>query len=101
MITLLAKVELYAKGIGRNIPVASGYRPLFNFKGASTKTSGSIELIDVQNLLPGTSGIVKITFVTGIIDNNFFKPGVKFMFDEGRVATGEGEFLEILDQRPN
>lgn len=101
MITLLANIKLYPKEIGRNKPFTSGYRPLFNFHKAPTKTAGSIDLIDVETFQPGSLGIVKITFVEGIIDSSYFRPGEKFTFDEGRIVTGEGEFLEVIKQWPN
>jgi translation elongation factor EF-Tu-like GTPase len=101
MITLLAKIKLYPKETGRNKPFTSGYRLLFKFRRAPTKTSGRIDLIDVEKLQPGTSGIVKITFMEGIIDSSYLRPGEKFTFDEGRVVTGEGEFLEVINQQPN
>jgi translation elongation factor EF-Tu-like GTPase len=101
MITLLANIKLYSCEIGRNMPFTSGYRPLFNFKKAPTKTSGRIDLIGVENFQPGSLGVVKITFVEGIINSSYFKAGEKFTFDEGRVRTGEGEFLEVVRQWTN
>ncbi len=101
MITLLSKITLYKKHKGRNTPFKSGYRPLFDFPNVKMKISGSIELIDSHNFEPGTTGIVNITFWEGIIDSGYFKPGQQFEFGEGISHTGEGEFLEVVNQWEN
>jgi len=91
LINILATIELFSGEQSRKTPFKSGYRPLFNFPGATTKISGSIKLIGADYFSPGSKGNVEITFIKGIIDDSYFKTGMKFTFDEGRDILGEGE----------
>jgi hypothetical protein len=75
MITLLSKITLYSAEKGRKTGFTSGYKPLFNFPGAHTKTSGRIDLINTGIFNPGQSDIVKITFLQGIISDKYFTGG--------------------------
>lgn len=91
LINILATIELFSDEQSRKTPFKSGYRPLFNFPGATTKISGSIKPIGSDYFLPGSKGNVEITFIKGMIDDSYFKAGMKFTFDEGRDVLGEGE----------
>jgi translation elongation factor EF-Tu-like GTPase len=95
MITVLAKISFYTPNKGRRTPIVNGYRPLFNFGDAPTKISGRIDLIAREELKPGTTDFVKITFVGNIIADKYFKKGSKFTFDEGLNELGEGEVYEF------
>ncbi|MFY0256504.1 hypothetical protein ACDQ55_21430 [Chitinophaga sp. 30R24] len=90
LINILATIELFSDEQSRKTPFKSGYRPLFNFPGATTKISGSIKLIDMDSFSPGSKGDVEISFIKGMIDDSYFKSGVKFTFDEGGSVLGEG-----------
>ena len=74
----------------------TGYRPLFNFIGATTKISGSINLIDRAKIAPGESCVVQIKFNEGIISSEHFYDGCKFTFDEGGIVLGDGEIVKLL-----
>ncbi|WP_160715074.1 hypothetical protein [Chitinophaga solisilvae] len=89
-IKVLATINLFFNERSRKTPFTSGYRPLFNFSGAQTKVSGSIKLIDMDSFSPGSKGDVEISFIKGMIDDSYFKSGMKFTFDEGGSVLGEG-----------
>lgn len=91
LINILATIELFSDKQSRKTSFRSGYRPLFNFPGAITKISGSIKIIGADYFSPDSKGDVEITFIRGMIDDKYFKVGVKFTFDEGRGILGEGE----------
>ncbi|MVT10252.1 hypothetical protein [Chitinophaga tropicalis] len=91
LIKVLATIVLFSNEKSRKTPFISGYRPLFNFPNAKTKISGSIKLMGTSSFSPGSKGDVEITFIKGMIDDNYFKSGIKFTFDEGRDTLGEGE----------
>lgn len=88
-----AKISLFDTPHGRKTPFVSGYRPLFNFPNAPTKISGKIDLIDKEFFLVGMSDDVHLTFIKGMIDDDYFRVGVKFSFDEGGDVLGSGEFI--------
>ncbi|RFM26915.1 hypothetical protein [Deminuibacter soli] len=94
LIKVLARIHLYKNG--RKTPFISGYRPLFNFTGATTKISGRIDLIEMDKFLPGSSGVVYVSFIKGIIPDSNFTSGISFSFDEGQMLIGEGIILEPL-----
>lgn len=99
LIEVVAKIELFKGNTVRQIPFLSGYRPSFNFTNARTKISGKFDLIDKESFAPGETGVVKITFIKGMIDDTFFTKGVKFTFDEGlKVDLGRGEIMEGVKQ---
>jgi hypothetical protein len=94
MIRIKAKIILY-KGTGRTWPIKTGYRPLFNFIPLS-KTSGSITVIDKYGIEVGSTGNVFIKFANGDFLGKDILIGKQFTFDEGTIALGEGEILEII-----
>ncbi|WP_343672469.1 hypothetical protein [Chitinophaga sp.] len=91
LIKNFATIELFSDARLRKTPFRSGYRPLFNLPGATTKISGSIKIIGADYFYPGSKGNVEITFIKEMIDDGYCKTGVKFTFDEGRDILGEGE----------
>ena len=94
LVKMKAKIRLFDLPNGRRTPFISGYRPLFNFAGAPFKTSGKVDLIDKEVFQVGMSDIVYLTFIKGIIDESYFKTGIRFTFDEGsNTVLGDGEFI--------
>lgn len=94
LIKIIAKIKLLSGG--RRTPFVSGYRPLFNFKNASTKISGRIDLIDSSQFEPGAEGLVYITFIRGMIADKSLIEGEDFTFGESEPVLGEGEIVQIL-----
>ena len=94
LIKKVAKIQLFTGEGKRRTPIISGYRPLFDFVGAKTKLSGKIDLINDDKIYPGSSGIVNITFIKGIINENFFKKGTFFTFSEATLSLGKGEIID-------
>lgn len=97
VIEILATIELLDHEQGRKTSFVNGYRPLFNFPEASTKVSGSIKLINMDSFAPGSKGDVIISFIKGMIDNDYFRPGTEFTFDEGREFLGTGRIKEVIN----
>jgi len=97
MIKIKARIELFKTEEGRKIPFTSGYRPAFTYSGASTKISGRIDLITTEEFSPGMIDTVIITFIKGMIDDKYFKPGEKFFFGEGTIVMGEGRIEEVIE----
>lgn len=95
LIKIIAKIKLLPEG--RRTPFVSGYRPLFNFINASTKISGRIDLIDSSQFEPAAEGLVYITFIIGIINDNSFIVGEGFTFGESEPILGEGEIVQVLN----
>lgn len=95
-IFVLAHLELFTGENMRRTPFISTYRPGFDFKGARTRISGRIDLIDKESLVPGTSATVQVTFLNGMINDEHLKKGVSFTFSEGRYVLGKGEIIERL-----
>lgn len=93
MIIIKAKITFY-KNTGRTWPMKTGYRPLFNFISES-KTSGYITVLNQDQIEVGSKGDVLIKFATDKFLGNDFAIGKRFTFDEGSIALGEGEVLEI------
>ena len=100
VIKITAKIDLFS---GQNMlqkPIFSNYRPAFYFAGALTKLSGKINLIDRDSFLPGTSAIVQVTFIKGIISNDYFRKGETFTISEGgEYNLGKGEILEVITDK--
>jgi translation elongation factor EF-Tu-like GTPase len=94
MTTIRAKISLYDNK-GRTWSIKSGYRPLFNFISDS-KTSGQITVLNQEEIEVGCESEVLIKFISNSFLGNYFSIGTQFTFDEGGVALGEGEILEIL-----
>jgi translation elongation factor EF-Tu-like GTPase len=96
-IQVLAQLKLFSGENMRRTPFVSTYRPIFEFKGARTKISGRIDLLNTKSFYPGTTGIVQITFLKDMIDDNYFKKGETFKISEGgEYILGEGEIIEVL-----
>jgi GTPase len=94
MVKIIGHVLLY--DTGRKSAIKSGYRPIFDFN-TGIKTSGKIELIDLEEFFPGSEGIVKITFLNKKYLGDEFSIGSKFFFGEGAIVLGEGIVLEITE----
>lgn len=94
MITIRAKINLY-NNKGRTWSIKTGYRPLFNFVSDS-KTSGQITVLDQEEIEVGCEAEVLINFISDSFLGNDFIIGKQFTFDEGGIALGEGEILEII-----
>lgn len=96
-IKILARIKIYSGIRMRQTPFLSKYRPLFDFDEKVTKLSGSIDLFDRLQFEPGSSGNVHITFIKGIINDNYFRKGNKFKISEdGQYILGEGEVIEVM-----
>lgn len=97
LIKILAQIKLFSGENMRQTPFKNKYRPAFDFKGARTKLSGRIDLIDREDFEPGSTGVVQVTFIRGMIDDEYFKKGQTFYISEGgKYNLGEGEILEII-----
>jgi len=99
LIKVLARIELLAGKDVRQVPFISGYRPAFYFEGERTRISGRIDLTDRDSFMPGTSGLVNIAFIKGMIDDSRFNPNEEFTFSEGRNVLGKGIIIERLNQK--
>jgi len=94
IISVFARLHIYSGERMLQRPIYSNYRPLFDFTTAKTKLSGRIILKGPENLPPGSTALVEICFVKGIISDEFFKPGQKFKISEGMgYDLGEGEIM--------
>lgn len=93
MIKIKAFIKLYKQG--RKSPFRSGYRPDFNFV-KDNMTCGHIALIDREMLSLGEEALVEIAFLNKDLLGSSFAEGSKFVFYEGKTATGEGEVKEII-----
>ena len=97
MVKVKARLKLYDGKEVRQTPFLTGYRPLFNFI-PKTKASGHIILLDRNSFFPGDEAIVEIKFINSSCLGDSFQKGTKATFDEGRIALGEVEILEILKE---
>lgn len=88
-----AEITLNSKG-GRTWPIKSGYRPGFDFKTRGL-TSGSIKLLNRQELNPGETGLAEISFVSDELIGNA-ETGSKFKFYEGSTEIGYCKIVRIL-----
>jgi translation elongation factor EF-Tu-like GTPase len=94
MLKIKAQIYLYKEN-GRKTPFESGYRPLFDFKGSSSRYSGKIDLINKRIFLPGEIDEVYITFAN--VDN--LKVNYIFFFGEGLSRLGEGKVLAVVNNK--
>jgi translation elongation factor EF-Tu-like GTPase len=95
LIKIKARLKLYEGKEMRQSPFVSKYRPIFDFPGAQTKLSGSIDLLDREAFHPGTSAIVEVSFIKGMVSEKFFTKGQSFTISEGgKNDLGHGEVLE-------
>lgn len=98
LIKILANINLFSGENVRQTPFDSKYRPIFEFIGAKTKISGRIDLIDREKFEPGSCGVVQVTFIKGMIDDEYFKKDQPFFISEGgNDNLGEGKILEIIN----
>jgi len=88
-----AEIEINKEG-GRTWPIKTGYRPGFNFID-NKQTSGSINLLNREDLKPGERGLVEVSFIS----NDFLEQidsGTEFKFYEGPVEIGGGRVLKVI-----
>ncbi len=89
-----AEIEINKKGGGRTWPIKTGYRPGFNFLD-KMQTSGSIYLINREDLKPGEKGIVEVSFISNEL-LGAIQIGTEFKFYEGPVEIGNGKVLKVI-----
>lgn len=99
LIKVFANIELFSGENMRQTPFSKGYRPVFDFKGAQTKISGRIDLLNMEMFAPGMSGVVEITFIKGMISDTYFVIGENFTFGEGPHPLGKGQIIETIDSK--
>lgn len=87
------KIKL-EKEVGRTWSIKTGYRPAFNFI-KETLTSGSITLLERDELYPGEEALVKINFHSLEPLGNI-REGTSFNFYEGALLIGSGKVLNII-----
>lgn len=98
LIKIHASIKLFSGENMRQTPFNNKYRPAFEFPGARTKLSGRIDLIDREEFEPGSTGVVQVTFIKGMINDDYFRKGQTFYISEGgKYNLGEGEILEVLE----
>jgi translation elongation factor EF-Tu-like GTPase len=88
-----AKIKINTKG-GRTLPFTTGYRPGFVFI-KNKQTSGSINLLEKEELSPGEQSVVEIYFVSNVLLGEI-KSSTMFKFYEGPCEIGEGIVLEVI-----
>lgn len=97
LIKTIADLELFAGANMRQYPFKDGYRPLFSFQGAKTLISGRIDLIEGKEFVPGSTGLVYITFIKGMINDDFFNADTSFLISEGGKQTfGKGRIVNLV-----
>lgn len=100
LVKVLANIELFIGENMRQTAFSSGYRPVFDFVNTKTKISGKIDLINMDTFVPGMSGIVEITFIQGMISDDYFKRGETFKISEGgKYSLGKGQILELISDK--
>ncbi|MDR6781626.1 translation elongation factor EF-Tu-like GTPase [Pedobacter africanus] len=93
-----AEIKIKAEG-GRTWPIKTGYRPGFNFVD-KMQTSGSINLLNNDDLKPGDKGTVEIKFFSNELLGEI-QPGTLFKFYEGPVEIGSGIVLKVIGWADN
>lgn len=88
-----AEIKINKEG-GRTWPVKTGYRPGFEFIN-KIQTSGSIVLLDNEDLKPGEKGIVEVSFISNELLGEIHI-GTEFKFYEGPVEIGDGKVLKVI-----
>jgi elongation factor Tu len=88
-----ASISIHQEG-GRTKPIKTGYRPGFNFV-EKQQTSGSIDLLEKEELKPGEESLVEVNFISNELLGEI-KPGTDFRFYEGPNEIGKGKVLEVL-----
>ena len=93
MIKVKALIKL--NEFNRKTPIKSGYTPDFDFI-EKTLTGGCIILPNQDLLFPSDSAEVEIRFLNKEYLGDNFGSGTKFIFYEGRVPTGQGKIISVL-----
>lgn len=93
---IIASIRLFSGPRKRQTAITSGYRPIFSFPNATSKTSGQIELLDRKSLTPGDSADVEVTFLFREFLGDQFKVGAHFTFSEGNTDLGDGIVKRII-----
>lgn len=88
-----AELTLFAGYDRRTVPISSGYRPVFGNVMTDSLASGSIELMDREEMFPGEHAVVIIDF---LIFSGSLPVGRKMTFSEGRHCLGEATVIETL-----
>lgn len=88
-----AEIFIYNQG-GRTLPIKTGYRPGFIFIN-NAQTSGSIKILDKNEMIPGSNGIVEIYFFSDALLGNI-KINNEFKFYEGNVEIGQGKVIDVI-----
>lgn len=90
---IIAEININKDG-RRTLPIPTGYRPGFKF-GNNMQTSGSILLLNREDLKPGEKDIVEIRFISNVLLGNI-NTGTEFRFYEGPFEIGRGKVVEIV-----
>jgi len=88
-----AEIKINREG-GRTWPITTGYRPGFQFIN-KTQTSGSILLLNNEDLKPGEKGIVEVSFISNELLGEIHL-ATEFKFYEGPIEIGEGKVLKVI-----
>lgn len=96
MYKVKAKITLFS-GIGkRQTPFISGYRPLFSIPGMPYRVSGSIHLMDRDQMTPGETAEVEIIFFDHENLFDLLEENPVFTFSEGFEELGEGKVVKVF-----
>lgn len=79
---------------GRTWPIRTGYRPGFKFIN-DMQTSGSICLLNSNELNPGEKGLVEVNFISNELLGEI-QIGTEFKFYEGPVEIGDGKVTKVI-----
>ena len=88
-----AEIKINKEG-GRTWPIKTGYRPGFNFIDKK-QTSGSMDLLNREDLKPGEEAIVEVSFISNELLGDI-KEGTVFKFYEGPIEIGSGKVLKVI-----
>ena len=80
---------------GRRSAARSGYRPQFSYDGHDWDAVH--EYPDQDEVSPGATARVYLTFLTPAAHVGRVVPGLRFQLREGRRVVGEGEVVRILE----
>ena len=90
----------YQKTGGRSTPAYSGYRPHIEFAGIpEMRTSGQQIFKDKKVVNPGDTVIAEITILAHEYVEGKLFVGQKFLFCEGSRKIGDGEIIEIINEK--
>lgn len=99
-----ARIKLYKADKGRKSFISSGYRPhiYFGFSDPTNAVFSSdciIQLIDVNTLNPGETGIVRILVFRYSHLRELFVKDVKLKIKEGVRFIGEGSITSVNGEK--